>query len=499
VPTRVADFTRGHGADAIIILASGGGNQALELSAEVARERGRIVATGLVGLDIPRQRFYEKELDLVVSRGWGPGLYDPGYAERGVDYALPYARWTAGRNVDEFLALLGRGAVQVDHLITHRFPIERAVEAYDLISKGAEPYLGVLLTYAEGERQNGSHVVSFAAPSRRKSETSRVGLIGAGQFARGTLLPALRGMSGVELRGVATATPLTGRDVAARSGFQYATTDYKEVLADDAVDTVLIATRHGLHAQLVIESLEAGKHVFVEKPLALSREELAAIGAARRAAPNPVLMVGFNRRFSPFTVQLARWLADIDDPLMVQCRVNAGPVDAQSWVHDAAEGGGRILGELCHFVDLAQALCRSDPVRVQADTLQSPAYLASDNVAATLRFENGSLGSILYAATGDKSFSRERVEVFGGGAVGVIDNFRSVTFRSRGRERKMSRPGVDRGHSAELKTFFDAVRGGAASPVSFERYVATTLATFSLEEALRTGRSIAIDAQAVAV
>ncbi len=498
VAARAQDFTRGHGADAAIILASGGGNRPLELAAEVARERGRIVATGLVGLEVPRQPFYDKELDLVVSRAWGPGLYDPRYAERGLDYPLPYARWTAARNVDEFLEMLARGAVQVEHLISHRFPIDRAVDAYDLITKGAEPHIAVLLTYPDTERQNHAHVVSVAPPPvRRDRDTVRIGLIGAGMFAKGTLLPALKGISGLERRAVATATPLTGRDVAARVGFQYATTDYRELIADPDVDAVLIATRHGLHARLVVEALAGGKHVFVEKPLALSHEELASILAAQRAASDSVLMVGFNRRFSPFTVQLTRWLEGIEEPLVVHCRVNAGPVAADSWVHDAAEGGGRILGEMCHFIDLAQALCRADPIRVQADALLSPSYLASDNVAATLRFGNGSLASIVYVATGDKSFSRERVEVFGGGAVGVIDNFRSVSFRSRGRERKMTRPGVDRGHRAELAAFFEAVRRGGPSPVSFERYVTTTLATFALEEALRTGRSVAVEPQQV--
>jgi predicted dehydrogenase/threonine dehydrogenase-like Zn-dependent dehydrogenase len=498
VASLVRDFTDGHGADAAIILASGGGNAPLEQAAELVRERGRVVATGLVGLDVPRTPFYDKELELVVSRAWGPGLYDPRYAERAEDYPLPYARWTAGRNIAEFLALVGRKAVDVERLITHRFGMDRALEAYELITTGAAPHVGVVLIYA-GRAAERDRVVRVAPPpaghpARAAGHGVGVGLIGAGLFAKGTLLPALKGVDGLAFRGVATATGLTGRDVAARFGFEYATTDYRELLADPACDAVLIATRHDLHARLVVEALAAGKHVFVEKPLALTPEELAAVDAARRAPPGAVVAVGFNRRFSPFTMQVRRWLQGVREPLVVTCRVNAGPVRADSWVHDPAQGGGRIVGELCHFLDLVQALTGADPVRVQAETLRSAAHRASDNVVATVTCADGSVASIAYVATGDKGFPRERIEVFGGGAVAVIDNFRSAYLRARGRERRRLGANVDRGHRAELEAFVGAIRRGGPSPVPFERYLATTRATFALEEALRTGGAVRVEA-----
>jgi len=506
VTARVRAFSHGAGADAAIILASGASNEPLELAAEVVRERGRVVATGLVGLDLPRKPFYEKELEIIVSRGWGPGMYDAQYTERGLDYPLPYARWTASRNLGEFLELLGRGAVQVEHLITHRFPLDRALDAYELITRGTEPSIGVVLTYPYPYPEAGpwppAHTVQVPPPARTRARPATVGLglIGAGLFAKGTLLPAVKSLDGVALRGVATATGLTGRDVAARAGFGYATTDYHQLLADDTINAVLIATRHGWHARMVADALAAGKHVFVEKPLALSLAELATVAAARRAAArNAVVMVGFNRRFSPCAVQLRRWLGDPPGPLLVNCRVNAGRVAADSWVHDPAEGGGRIVGEVCHFVDLAQALCGSNPVRVQADTLADPSCQPSDNLAGTLRFANGSLATIVYVATGDKSFPRERVEVFGGGSAAVLDNFRTVSIRTGGRERKVSQAGADRGHRAELEAFVAAVKAGGPGPVPFEDYLATTLTTFALEEALRTGGSVAVEPwQAVA-
>jgi predicted dehydrogenase/threonine dehydrogenase-like Zn-dependent dehydrogenase len=514
----------GHqGADAVIILAATPSNEPLERAAELCRERGRIVAAGLVGLQIPRKPFYDKELELVVSRAWGPGLYDPHYTEKGLDYPLAYARWTAKRNMEEFLAQLAKGAVRVDHLITHRFPFDRAPEAYELILEGKEPYIGVLLTYEREPDLSLTVVVKRNQRGQRGQESQRgqissapsvpsalsgplgVGLIGAGQFAAGTLLPILKGLKGLRFRGVATATGLSARHVADKFGFEYCTTDYHEILKDPEIALVFILTRHGVHAPLVAEALRAGKHVFVEKPLALNPEQLRELVRAYKGPEGPdgpsvssvpsgsLLMVGFNRRFSPFAKWLKDRFADIPEPLAVHCTVNAGPVPPDHWVHDPEQGGGRIIGEVCHFVDLIQYLTGSLPVRVYAETLTSRGYKPSDNVVITLKMANGAIGSITYVAGGDKRYPRERVEVFGGGAVGVIENFKAATFIRGGRKMRIRNwLSVDRGHRGEVEALLSAIRAGGPAPVAFEEYVYTTLATFAIEESLRKGTPVRI-------
>ncbi|MGY4706891.1 bi-domain-containing oxidoreductase [Candidatus Bipolaricaulota sp. J31] len=493
-----------NGVDAVIIMAATPSNEPLELAAGLCRERGRIVAAGLVGLRVPREPFFDKELELVVSRAWGPGVFDPRYVEKGVDYPLAYARWTAKRNLEEFLAQLAKGTVAVAHLVTHRFPIERATEAYELILEGKEPYIGVLITYpgavetAEGSPKPRKVELQRPpeGPAGRKKGTVGVGVIGAGLFATTTLLPLLRRQKGVRLKGIATATGHSGRHAGKKFGFEYCTTDYRELLADPDIDLIMVLTRHGSHAHFVVEALKGGKHVYVEKPLAVNEEQLRAIVEAyreARAEGERILFVGFNRRFSPFTRWIKRWFAGIAEPLAVHCTVNAGPVPPDHWVHDPEQGGGRIIGEVCHFVDLIQYLAGSVPVRVYAETLDSEAYKPSDNVVITLKMANGSIGSITYVAGGDKSFPRERVEVFGGGAVGVIENFRSATFvRNAKRRRKRNFLAIDRGHRGELEALFAAIRAGRGAPVAMEDYVATTLATFAMEKSLREGRPVEV-------
>jgi len=537
--------TANHGADAVIILAATPSNEPLEQAAELCRERGRIVAAGLVGLEIPRQPFYDKELELVVSRAWGPGLYDPNYAEKGLDYPIAYVRWTAKRNIEEFLAQLARGTVQVKHLITHRFPFDRALEAYELILEGKEPYIGVLLTYSEepdlrrridlkalnlqdrqGKQRSQSATCTEPSRSIRSPQSAiGIGLIGAGQYARGTLLPALQKVKGVRYIGVATATGLSGRHVGDKYGFEYCTTDYRELLEDEGAKAVFVLTRHGSHARFTAEALRAGKAVFVEKPLALNEEQLSAIVRAywQAADPSvakpadseieasnpqsatctepsrsirnpPFLMVGFNRRFAPTTKFVQEHLRGGTGPLVVHCRCNAGYIPPDSWVHDPTQGGGRIIGEVCHFVDLIQALTGGLPVEVYVAAAGGSHADLDDNITVSLELDNGSVASIVYAAGGDKSFPREYVEVFGQGAVATIDNFKSASFTQAGRtSRKRGWFSVDRGHVNELRTFFRHLREGRPQPVPMREYVATTLATFAMERSIREGKPIKVD------
>jgi predicted dehydrogenase/threonine dehydrogenase-like Zn-dependent dehydrogenase len=494
-------FTGGAGADAVLIFAATPGNEPIELAAEVARERGRIIVPGLVGLDIPRKVFYEKELSFGISRAWGPGMYDLDYEERGIDYPASFVRWTARRNMEAFLELLEGGAVRVAPLITHRFPFEQAVEVYTRLMSGKEKFTGVVLNYPEqpdaGSRlalKPPTHAAPAAVPASRASRapigTVRIGLVGAGLFARGTLLPALKGVKGCELRGIATASGASARHVARKYGLSFCATRASEIMESPEIDLVMILTRHGSHARLAAEALRSGKHVFLEKPLALDEEQLAGVIEAYRAGGGE-LMVGFNRRFAPTTQEALRLLEGISDPLVVTIRANTGYLPPQSWVHDPAEGGGPIVGEACHFFDLAQALTRSLPVRVHAQGIRpaSGDPRAASDVTITLQMANGSVATIVYATGGDKGFPRERVELFGGGAAGAIENFRTLFWSQGGRIRRSggALTSVDRGHHGEMKAMIEALRGGRPFPVRFEEYVAATRATFAALESLRTG------------
>jgi predicted dehydrogenase/threonine dehydrogenase-like Zn-dependent dehydrogenase len=495
VSAAVQAFTSGHGADSVIIMASTESNQPLEQAAQICRERGRVVATGLVGLEIPRQTFYEKELDFVVSRAWGAGIYDPDYEERDVKYPLPYVRWTARRNMAAFLGLVAEGRVQVEPLITHRYPFDRALDAYRMILEGEEPYIGVVLEYGEEhEAKKRIRLKPRAHATRNTRSEVGIGLIGAGLYARGTLLPALEKVKGVHRVGVATRSGLSGRHAGDKFGFDYCTTDYGELLADEAIHAVFVLTRHGSHARFAAEALRAGKAVFVEKPLAMNQGELRDVVRAWQAGSG-FLAVGFNRRFAPTTRYVNERLQNGTGPLVAHCRCNAGAVPADSWVHDPEQGGGRIIGEVCHFVDLLHALTGGLTEEVHVAAAGGAQAGLRDNIVASLKLDDGSVGSIVYAAGGDKSFPREHIEVFGRGAVGVIENFQSARVTRSGRTSRTGRfsLGVDRGHVNELKAFVRCLREGEPQPIPLRDYVATTLATFAMEESTTRGEAVPVD------
>lgn len=490
VMTRVKNFSRGYGADAVIIFASTSSNEPIELAAEIARDRARIVAPGMIKLDLPRKIFYEKELRFVISRSSGPGVYDLVYEEKGIDYPISYVRWTERRNMEEFLTLLSQGKVKLDKIITHRFSIKEAGKAYEMITgKTSEKYIGVLLYYDYEKPLTIKVQLKKERVAKKPGEEEiNVGLIGAGLFANTTLLPALKKIAPINLRGVATATGSSGQHTGNKFGFEYCTSDYKEILADERIDCVMIATRHNLHAKIAVEALKREKDVFVEKPLALSVQELDEIIEARKEHQGR-LMVGFNRRFSPFSIKAKKLLGQSSEPIVISCRVNAGFVPKDSWVQDPTEGRGRIIGEVCHFIDLIQYLTDSLPVRVYAETISggNKEYTNEDNVIINIKLRDGSISSITYVAKGDKSFPRERVEIFGNNSVCVINNFKSLVFTKSGKREKMRRFNVDRGHQNELSTFFSAIKEGKEIPVDFEEYIYTTVATFKILESIQKG------------
>jgi len=489
-------LSEGHGADAVIITADTPSHEPVELAGRIARDRGVVVAVGAVGMQIPRKIYYEKELDFRISRSYGPGRYDPAYEEKGHDYPFGYVRWTENRNMQAFLDLVAQGKVDVKPLITHRFPIEDAAKAYELITrKTREPFLAVLLTYP-GQPDLSPRIVLGPSPAppvappapRAGVEGAKLGLLGAGNFATTTLLPAMKKVTGLEFVGVCAADGPGARNAGDKFGFRYCTTDENEILKDPGINTVVIATRHHLHARQIAAALSAGKHVACEKPLALNDAELRSVVQAhsRWAAPNgQFLVVGFNRRFAPMARQLKSCLAEVREPLIMHYRVNAGFIPADHWVQDPEQGGGRVIGEVCHFVDFLTFLCGALPIRVHARALPNSGRYTSDNVIIALEYANGSLGTVTYVANGDKSFSKERVEVFGGGRVAVLDDFRRLELLRNGR-RSVSKSWLrqDKGHRGEWEAFVDALRRGAPAPIPFEEIVAATLATFRILDAL---------------
>ncbi len=483
----------GHGADAVLITAQTASNDPVNLAGAVARNRAVVVAVGTVAMDIPRRFFYEKELDFRVSRSYGPGRYDSAYEQKGIDYPIGYVRWTETRNMEAFLKLLADRKLDLHPLVTHRFPIAQVRSAYDLITgKTPEPFLGVLITYPDGADIS-RHVDMPGLDRPVASQKSvQIGLLGAGSFATSTLLPAIKRVGGVEMVVIGAANGSHAQHAARKFGFRSCTTDEREILDNPAINTVVITTRHHLHASQVIAALNSGKHVFCEKPLCLNEDELARIVAAHDDQNTPgLLMVGFNRRFAPFAIELKNFLREVGEPLALHYRVNAGFLPADHWLNDPQQGGGRILGEVCHFVDFLCFLTGASPVEVETRTLPNPGQYSNDNVVCSLRFPDGSQGTISYLANGDKSFSKERIEVFGGGAVAVLEDFRRLEL-VRGGKRRVLRSLLrqDKGHRDEWEAFITAIQAGGESPIPFGEVVSTMLATFALEQSRCLGQPV---------
>ena len=493
----------GRGADAVLIAAQTASSDPVNLAAEVARDRAVVVAVGTVGMALERRPFYEKELDFRVSRSYGPGRYDAAYEQKGVDYPIGYVRWTETRNMEAFLQLLADAKVDVGALITHRFPIDQAQSAYDLISgKSQQAFLGVLITYPETADETRRVAIEAEVAGKTGAvafdgaKSVAIGLLGAGNFATSTLLPAIKRVGGVSLVGVCAANGSHSHHTAKKFGFQYSSTDEDGLIGDAAINTIVVATRHHLHARQVLAALKSGKHVFCEKPLCLNEEELRDIVRVyedRQSSGKPLLMIGFNRRFAPLALRLKSFLRGIHEPLAVHYRVNAGFIPADHWLNDPEQGGGRVIGEVCHFVDFLTFLVGAAPVEVQARSLANLGQYSNDNVIGSLHFADGSQGTISYLANGDKSYSKERVEVFGGGAVAVLEDFRRLELVGRGRKQVFrSLFGQDKGHRGEWEAFVAALRTGAESPLPLAEIVTTMLATFALEESRSSGRPISV-------
>lgn len=496
---RCQQFSRGRGIDAVLITAATKSDEPVHQAATVCRQRGRIVLTGVVGLQLSRDDFYKKELTFQVSCSYGPGRYDPSYEDRGQDYPAAYVRWTEQRNFEAVLDMLADGRIDTEALISHRFSFDRALEAYELIGS-PQPSLGVVLTYGEEEAATlRRSTIPFPHTGTVSPSTSRtrpvVAFLGAGGFANRMLLPAFK-KHGAELRWVATRSGLSGVHAARKFGITHATTDIDEVFHDSTVNTIVIATRHDSHADYVCRALAAGKHVFVEKPLALNRHELADIqgthAIAVRSPHPPLLMVGFNRRFAPQIQTIVPLLRSIAEPKSLVMTVNAGALPTDHWLHHPQQGGGRIIGEGCHFIDLLRYLVGQPIVQVQATQFggRTPGLICDDKLTCTLQFADGSVGTVHYLANGHRSVSKERLEIFAASRVLQLDNFRKLTgygwprFRSQGLWKQ------DKGHDAEVAAFLTALRDAGPPPIPWHELVEVTGVTCDVVTAATTGQTI---------
>jgi len=489
----LAAYTHSKGADAVIITAGTSSNRPVELAGELAREKGSVVVVGAVGLQLPRAPYYDKELNFSISRSYGPGRYDPVYEEKGQDYPYGYVRWTERRNMEAFLQMLATRKVDISPLITHHFSLDKAEEAYALISgQTKEPSLGVLFEYSQAPLPSKPRIeINF---DREKTPGSLgIGIIGAGNFAQSMLLPHLKNHPNTFLRGVTTIAPLDTRDVAERFGFNYAAATADELLNDKDIRAILIATRHDSHADLVIKGLRAGKALHVEKPLAMTSEQLNQILNIYSEAQHPFLMVGFNRRFAPMVQKARQFFIGRHEPLAMNYRINAGFVPTTHWVQDPQQGGGRIIGEVCHFIDLMQFFSNALVQRVYAQALPNQGKYNDDNVAITIGLTDGSVGTILYVANGDKALPKENIEIFGDGKTAIIDDYRSLALFNGGRKTVSHQGARDKGHKDEMIAWADAIREGKPEPVPFKDAVVATSATFAILRSLAEGRVVLVD------
>jgi len=487
----------GVGLDAVIIYASTESSALANQAFEMTRERGKVVVVGAIGMELERPVFYRREQDFRISRSYGPGRYDPSYELDGLDYPIAYVRWTENRNMEDFLRLAASRAVKLDTLIAAEYPLEKATDAYSFALGATGAKVATLLTYPDTEEAgepSRSRRFEGVPVARTSRDVVRVGLIGAGSFAQGMHIPNIAKIPNAQLRAIADRNGPAVVTVAKRAGASLATTDYHEILADPEIDAIIIATRHDLHAQLAMEAAKAGKHVFVEKPLALTAEDCAAVAKAVAEA-GVLLTVGFNRRYSPHVQLVKKLLADRTGPKMMVYRANAGFIPLTSWVYDAAEGGGRIVGEACHFIDLLTYIAGSEITSVYAIPLvQAGAEYSSDNnLAMTLAFADGSVGQLMYACNGTSDYPKERVEITCDKTAIGIDEFRSTVVAGFGDAQGLRTKQIDKGHLECLQEFVDAVAGKCELGMGVVDGVRGTVVALGAIASAHDGQSKAID------
>lgn len=484
-------MTDARGADAVIITASAKTDEIVHQAAEMSRKRGRIVLVGVVGLNLRRSDFYEKELTFQVSCSYGPGRYDDTYEQGGGDYPLGYVRWTEQRNFEAVLNMIDTDRLHLDELITHHYPIDGAPEAYATIQND-KAAMGVILEFAERVDRSRKVAVADARPASGSGQAV-VGVIGAGNFSKMTLMPALS-KTGAQLKYVSAHTnAASAQHLANKFSVAHATTDYRAILDDPEVNATIISVGHDLHAKFVCESLAAGKHAFVEKPLAMNVDEVRQILDAAAKAPDRQVMVGFNRRFSPHIQKMKRLLTGRGEPLAMTFTCNAGFIPPDVWVHDPVRGGGRIVGEACHFIDLLAYLAGSKVCSVAAHQMGEGVAIKEDKMSISLGFEDGSVGTVNYFANGSKSYAKEVLEVYSDQRILHMYNFRRTTGYGFQGFKKFKTSRQDKGHAAEFAAFVDRVAEGGEPLIPLDELVNATLASFAAVTAAAEGRTIRLD------
>jgi predicted dehydrogenase/threonine dehydrogenase-like Zn-dependent dehydrogenase len=484
-----AAFSRGRGIDGVLITAATTSSEPVAQAAHMCRKRGRIVLVGVTGLALNRADFYEKELSFQVSCSYGPGRYDPSYEQRGEDYPVGFVRWTEQRNFEAVLDMMATQRLDVRPLLTHRFPVTDAAAAYELLATGSEPYLGIMLDYDQGGSAAGSRTITLGAtpapaPAHPARGVVRIAFVGAGNYGSRVLMPAFAA-SGAQLRAVASRGGVSAAHFGRKYGFATATTDVDPLFDSAEVDALVVCTRHDTHAAFVCRALQAGKHVFVEKPLALTLAQVDDIETAWRlsaaAGVQPLVMVGFNRRFAPQVVRMKALLSAVREPKNFIVTVNAGAIPLQHWTQDAAVGGGRLIGEGCHFIDLLRFLAGAPIVASHVFA----AGRAADNASITLRFADGSVGAVHYLANGHRAVPKERLEVYAAGRVLQLDNFRLLTGHGWPGFRSMRLWRQDKGQAACARAFVAAIREGTAAPIAMEELLEVARVTATLGEQAR--------------
>ena len=499
----VSSLTGGRGADCVIVAAAAKSAAPCQQALQICRDRGKIIVVGAVELSFPWHEMYLKEIKLFMSRAYGPGSYDVEYENKGRDYPISYVRWTENRNMEEFLRLVAAGRVHLDRLITHQFPLEEAATAYQTILNPQSNSLAVLLRYPAAEVE-GTDAVTFFKPNRRVATSStsassgdlRIGLIGAGNLARWAHLPNIKKINGVKLQAVCSSNGTRGKSYALRFGAEYCCSDYDEMLADPNVDVILILSRNQEHASQALAALRAGKHVFLEKPMALTDDECRELTAAVEDSGKQ-LTVGFNRRFAPYYIEQKRQLLGRPGPAVVSCRMNSPGISGDYWMANPAIGGA-ILGEACHFVDLMYWLLDSEPLSVSAYSLPTDRAepIGQNNIVASMRFADGSIGNLTYCTVGSASSGGEHVEIFAPGVGATTEDFKHLTLKT-GTRKSRSRWFAEKGYAAQMQEFLDGIRTGREPEVTVRDGARATIVCLRMLESARTQLPCSIDIDAV--
>ena len=508
VAKQINNLTNGIGVDAVIITAATSSLDPVNFAGQIARKKGRVVVVGSVPTGFDRNPYYyEKELELKMSCSYGPGRYDLNYEEKGIDYPVGYIRWTENRNMQAFQDLIHRSSIDLSYLTTHEFLLDDAVQAYDMIVNKNEPFLGIVLKYDTDKEIKRERVI--IAPDIKPQGKVGIAFIGAGSYAQGNLLPNIpKGDSGVICRSVMTKSGTSSKRVAEKFGFESCTSDIEDIMSDDKVNTVFIATRHDSHADYVLKALKAGKNVFVEKPLCLKEEELADILQVMKRgigesgekdsldskfkiqnSKMPFLMVGFNRRFAPLALKLKEKIAG--GPVSMLYRINAGDIPSDTWIQDKEMGGGRIIGEVCHFIDFMTFFASGRPVRVFASAMPDPHGL-NDTVNINLEFANGSIGTVSYFANGSKNLPKEYFEIYSSGMTGIIRDFKELNVYGSGRSYRKKLLNQNKGQATMVKAFIENIKAGGQPILKPDEIFGVTRATFAVIESLKNKKAIAL-------